>query len=80
MRKVMDYNFFRQARHLADQLKPVAVAIAKARSDTTGLAHACKIFMDLQDELLLQPHKDATWLHPGYKGRGLSTKQEESAV
>jgi len=25
---------------------------------TTGLADACKIFMDLEDELLLQPHRD----------------------
>jgi len=48
MRKVRDYNFFHQARDLADQLKPVAVAIDEAQNDTTGLADVCKIFIDLR--------------------------------
>jgi len=39
-------------------LKPIAVTTDKAQNDTTGIADACKIFMELQDELLLQPHKD----------------------
>ena len=54
----MDYNLFHQARDLADQLKHVAVAIDKAQIDTTGLADACKILIDLQVESVLQPHKD----------------------
>jgi len=34
------------------------VATDKAQNETTGLPDACKIFIDLQDEMLLQPHKD----------------------
>ena len=92
MHKVMDYNIFDQARDLADQLKPVAVATDKTQSDTTGLADVCKISIDLQDESLLQPHKyriqhnfskankSSHILHPGFRGCRLSTKYEESAV
>ena len=53
MRKVMDYNLFCQVQDLADQLKPIALAIDKAQSDTTSFADACKIFMYLQDEPLI---------------------------
>jgi len=42
-----------------DQLKPVAVAIDKVMSGTMGIADACKIISDLQDESLLQPHNIA---------------------
>ena len=38
--KVMDYNLFRQARDLADQLKPVAVTIDKAQRDSDLQMHA----------------------------------------
>jgi len=84
MGNVMDYNLFLQAWDLAHQLKPAAVITDKAQSDKTGLADSCMLFMYLQDELLLQPHKDCIQhhftkamkpcnmieykLHPGYRG------------
>ena len=87
---------FRQARDLADQLKPVAVAIDKAQRDSTGLADACRIFMDLLQDPLLEPHSTALQnhfkqaikpchlvaykFHPQYRGAGLSTEQEESVA
>jgi len=67
----MDYNLFCQAQDLVDQLKPIAVAIDKAQSDTTGISDASKIFMDLQDDLTKikfsfvsqRVSSHATWLH-----------------
>ena len=87
--KVMDYNLFHQT---LDQLKTVAVAIDKAQSDTTGLTDVWKIFIickmsryssltKIAFSIISQrPSSHATWLHHGYRGCGLSTKQEESDV
>lgn len=71
----------------------MAVAIDKAQSDSTGLTDACKIFMDLLAEPLLDHHKArlqhrfqqaikpchlvAYTLHPAYQGEGLTAEHQE---
>lgn len=95
IQKIMDYNLYRQARDLADQLRPIAEAIDRAQGDSTSLADACDIFLQLLDNPKLQPHKDAIQqrykqaiqpchlvtylLHPKYQGLNLSPEQKETA-
>ena len=91
--KIMDYNLYRQARDLVEQLKPVAVAIDKAQRDRTSLADGCDIFFDLLDEPALKCHEEhvqhrfkqaiqpchltAYMLHPKYQGQKLNVEQQE---
>ena len=94
-RRIMDMNLFHQVNDLANQLRPVAVALDKAQSDKTGLADACDIFYCLLAEPVLQPHKDAMMkrfnqaitpyhrtaymLHPKYDGLQMTLDQVEMA-
>lgn len=94
IRKVTDFNLYRQIRDLAEQLRPVANAIDRAQSDNCRLADACDIFLDLEQNPVLDPHKAtvqkrykqailpchlaAYKLHPKYQGERLSPEQDEA--
>ena len=91
----MDYNLYRQAKELAEQLRPIAAAIDRAQSDSAGLADTCDIFLDLLEDQNLKPHQKevekrfkqaiqpchltAYMLHPAYQGKRLTTDQREVA-
>lgn len=87
----MDYSLFKQARDLADQLRPIAEGIDITQSDNATLADACEVWLGLIENNLLQPHKKlvaarfkkavltehlvAYKLHPKYQGRNLFVGQ-----
>ena len=89
--KIMNHNIFKNARDLAEQLKPVADAIDICQKDHSNLADACDIWLKLKSNPALEPHKRdvlkrfgqamttehlvAYKLHPKYQGKNLSLEQ-----
>jgi hypothetical protein len=94
LQKIQDYNLFRNARDLAEQLRPIAIAIDQCQSDSNSIADACNTWIQLTENPLLTPHKAALMkrfnqaitdahltaykLHPRYKGEKLSAEQNDS--
>ena len=93
--KILNVGLYRQARDLAEQLKPVAVAIDIAQRDSTNLADGCALFLSLLEEPALQPHSSAVekrfkaailpqhmlayMMHPRYQGEHLTLDLVEVA-
>ena len=93
--KILNVGLYRQARDLAEQLKPVAVAIDIAQRDSTNLADGCALFLSLLEEPALQPHISAVekrfkaailpqhmlayMMHPRYQGEHLTLDLVEVA-
>ena len=93
--KIMNVKLYRQIKDLADLLRPVSIAIDLAQRDSTCLAEACKIFLSLLmnpilepekakvqkrfDEAILPCHLVAYMLHPKYAGEHLTKTQIEVA-
>lgn len=93
VKKIMDFNLFRNARDLAEQLRPISIAIDTCQSDTSTLADACHVWLELLNNTLLEPHKKtllarfskailpehlvAYTLHPKFQGEMLVAKQFE---
>jgi hypothetical protein len=91
LQKIKDYNIFRNARDLAEQLRPIATAIDQMQSDSCSFADVCHIWIQLVDNPALAPHKDtikkrynqaitpahltAHKLHPKYQGENLTDEQ-----
>lgn len=91
VRKINDYALYKNAKDLTEQLRPVACALDKLQSDSTSIADACDIWMDLKSNPKLEPHQSAVskrfrlairvehlvayTLHPKYQGQKLSTEQ-----
>ena len=46
-KKIQDMNLFRNVKDMADQLRPVAVAIDRCQSDEASLATACDAWLDV---------------------------------
>jgi hypothetical protein len=93
IRKIMDYNLFKNARDLAEQLRPISHAIDICQGDSATLADACNVWINLKNNTLLEPHKKhvsarfhkavlpehlvAYTLHPKYQGELLTPDQLE---
>jgi len=53
-RKIRDISIYDNARDLAPQLRPIAVALDKARSDSHSIADSCHMWLSLQQYPLLE--------------------------
>ncbi|CAL4113663.1 unnamed protein product, partial [Meganyctiphanes norvegica] len=87
VQKIMNHKLYVNLVELAEQLRPVAVALDRAQADSTNLADAYDIMKKLLTEPLLAPHCDtvqkrfdkaiqpchmvAYMLHPKYNGHGM---------
>ena len=94
-KKVLDVRVYRQVHALAEQLRPVSIALDKAQADSTTLADAYSIMKNLMYESLLAPHREdvrrrrnkailpchmvAYMLHPNYSGVGMDLQDVETA-
>ena len=94
-RLVNDFNLYKQAKDLFQQLKPVATALDRLQSDKAGLADACHEWLLLMENDNLKLHMSAVRkrfdqaiqafhflayiLHPAYRGEKLSEAQNEAA-
>ena len=94
-KKVMDIRLFIQVRDLAEQLRPIAISLDRAQSDTTTLADAYDIMKRLMNETVLASHRNAVqkqkdqailpchmvayMLHPKYAGNGMDPLDAEVA-
>lgn len=94
-RKVMDLNHFDMVRNLAEMLRPVAISLDKAQSDSTSLADAYHIMQKLmvdpllascrdavrkrRDQAILPCHMVAFMMHPKYSGQDMDLEDAESA-
>ena len=94
-KKVMDLNHFALVRSQAEMLRPVAISLDKAQSDSTGLADAYHIMnklmkdpllaschgdvVKLRDQAILPCHMVAYMLHPKYAGKDMEPKDAETA-
>ena len=58
-KKVMDIRLFIQVRDLAEQLRPIAISLDRAQSDTTTLADAYDIMKRLMNETVFVSHRNA---------------------
>ncbi|KAK2146527.1 hypothetical protein LSH36_602g01037 [Paralvinella palmiformis] len=90
-RKIQDIRIYRNAQDLATQLRPIAVALDKAQSDSHSIADPCHMWLSLQQLLeahcyvvkkcckqaLTIEHLVAYKLHPRYQGGHLTQKQME---
>ena len=93
--KIMNMGLYRQVKDLIEQLQPVANAIDMAQKDSTNLAAACHIMLNLLEAPQLQPHENqvqhrfnqaikpchlvAYMMHPKYNGENLIQAQVEEA-
>lgn len=91
--KVQDYNIYRNAKDLAAQLQPIAVALDTCQSDQTSIADACHVWLSLLENPVLSQHRSAIdrrfkqaittehltayKLHPKYLGEKLSHEQSQ---
>lgn len=81
---IHNMGLFSEAKHLNKQLEPIAKTLNKLQSDSSSIADACEIWLDLIKTKELEPYKDkvdkrfkqamtpshflANILHPMYKG------------
>jgi uncharacterized protein YutE (UPF0331/DUF86 family) len=88
---IHNMDLFSEAKHLHKQLEPIAKALDKLQSDSSSIADACEIWLDLIKTKELEPYKDkvdkmfkqamtpshflANILHPMYKGKNLTPGQ-----
>ena len=91
-RKINDIQIYRSAKHLIEQLTPIANAIDTCQSDATSLADATNTWFELSTNEKLSQHKEAVdkrmkqaitvehlvayKLHPKYRGQDLTAQQE----
>ena len=95
VRKIHDYNLYKQAKDMFNQLEPVAVALNQAQGDSTTIAETCNTWLGLLVDPAMQSHKEkvmkrfnqaitpfhmaAYLMHPKYKGEKLSAEQVDIA-
>ena len=56
--KIQDISIYHNARNLATQLRPIAVALNKAKSDSHSIADSCHMWLSLQQDPLLETHSE----------------------
>ena len=94
-KKVMDVNHFGLVRTMSEMLRPVAISLDKAQSDSTSLADAYHIMNKLmkdpllescrgdvrkrRDQAILPCHMVAYMLHPKYAGKDMVTSDAGTA-
>ena len=95
VRKTHDYNLYKQAKDMCNQLEPVAVALNQAQGDSTTIAETCNTWLGLLVNPTMQSHKETVmkWfnqaiapfhmaaylMHPKYKGKKLTAEQVDIA-
>lgn len=94
--KILDnVTIYRDAVHLLRQLTEVSRVLDLLQADSTNIAQAVELWLDLAENPDLEPYKDAitrrmnqalqpfhflaNLLDPRFKGRRMSAKQEEAA-